>query len=45
MKGELDRLHSQGHIALESVDVRSGPSIMAYRLTESGVTLLEALSN
>lgn len=46
---ELDRLHFGGQIALQDGEEeeggRGGPPMLVYRLTSSGATLLEALSN
>jgi hypothetical protein len=41
--GELDRLHSEGHLILEPKQDGSGPKILAYTVTESGRRLLEEL--
>lgn len=40
---EVDRLHSEGLVALESKQVGSGPRILAYSLTDGGRRLLERL--
>ena len=46
VKHELDRLHAQGHIKLESKQMRSGgDQTLMYRITESGDRLLEVLSS
>ena len=40
---EVDRLHTEGRMALEARQVGSGPRILAYALTDSGKRLLKEL--